>query len=138
MNKYILDFLKDIMAIDSPSGYSKKVIHYCQKEAEKLGFQTKKTHKGNLEIYVEGQDDYTIGFCGHVDTLGLMVRSIKSDGTLAFTNVGGPIIPTLDGEYCRIHTRVVNVIQEQFFLIILLFMFIKMLKVHQEIVKICM
>ena len=77
MNKYILDFLKDIMAIDSPSGYSKKVIHYCQKEAEKLGFQTKKTHKGNLEIYVEGQDDYTIGFCGHVDTLGLMVRSIK-------------------------------------------------------------
>ena len=105
MNKYILDFLKDIMAIDSPSGYSKKVIHYCQKEAEKLGFQTKKTHKGNLEIYVEGQDDYTIGFCGHVDTLGLMVRSIKSDGTLAFTNVGGPIIPTLDGEYCRIHTR---------------------------------
>ena len=45
MNKYILDFLKDIMAIDSPSGYSKKVIHYCQKEAEKLGFQTKKTHK---------------------------------------------------------------------------------------------
>lgn len=32
MNKYILDFLKDIMAIDSPSGYSKKVIHYCQKK----------------------------------------------------------------------------------------------------------
>ena len=24
---------------------------------------------------------------------------------LAFTNVGGPIIPTLDGEYCRIITR---------------------------------
>ena len=34
-----------------------------------------------------------------------MVRSINSDGTLAFTNVGGPIIPTLDGEYCRILTR---------------------------------
>ena len=105
MNDYIINFLKKIMAIDSPSGYTKEVIHHCQKEAEKLGFQTKKTHKGNLEIYVEGQDDYTIGFCGHVDTLGLMVRSIKSDGTLAFTNVGGPIIPTLDGEYCRIHTR---------------------------------
>ncbi len=73
-----------------------------------------------------------------MDTLGLMVRSIKSDGTLAFTNVGGPIIPTLDGEYCRIDQEVVNVIQEQFFLIILLFMFIKMLKVHREIVKICM
>lgn len=105
MNDYIINFLKEIMAIDSPSGYTIEVIHHCQKEAENLGFHTHQTNKGNLEIYVEGQDDYTVGFCGHVDTLGLMVRSIKSDGTLAFTNVGGPIIPTLDGEYCRIHTR---------------------------------
>ena len=105
MNDYILHILKDIMAIDSPSGYTKEVISYCQKEAEQLGFKTAITNKGNLEIFVEGNDDYTIGFCGHVDTLGLMVRSIKDDGTLAFTNIGGPIIPTLDGEYCRIITR---------------------------------
>lgn len=105
MNDYILKILKDIMAIDSPSGYTKDVIAYCQKEAESLGFKTEKTQKGNLAIFVDGEDDYTIGFCAHVDTLGLMVRSIKSDGTLAFTNVGGPIIPTLDGEYCRIRTR---------------------------------
>ena len=105
MNEYILSILKNIMAIDSPSGYTKEVIQYCQKEAEYLGFETKLTNKGNLQIFVNGQDDYTIGFCSHVDTLGLMVRSIKDDGTLAFTNVGGPIIPTLDGEYCRIITR---------------------------------
>ena len=105
MNAYILSILKDIMAIDSPSGYTKEVIQYCQKEAENLGFETKLTNKGNLQIFVKGQDDYTIGFCAHVDTLGLMVRSIKENGTLAFTNVGGPIIPTLDGEYCRIITR---------------------------------
>lgn len=105
MNDYMIHILKDIMAIDSPSGYTKEVIDYCQKEAERLGYVTKTTKKGNLEIYVDGQDDYTIGFCSHVDTLGLMVRSIKDDGTLAFTNIGGPIIPTLDGEYCRIITR---------------------------------
>ena len=105
MNEYILQFLKGLMAIDSPSGYTKEVIHYCENEAIKLGYQTKKTNKGNLQICVDGQDDYTIGICTHVDTLGLMVRSIKSDGTLAFTNVGGPIIPTLDAEYCRIITR---------------------------------
>ena len=34
-----------------------------------------------------------------------MVRSINGDGTLRFTNIGGPILPTLDGEYCRIITR---------------------------------
>lgn len=105
MNDYIMSILKDIMAIDSPSGYTKDVIAYCENEAIKLGYRTEKTNKGNLEIFVEGKDDYTVGFCAHVDTLGLMVRSIKSDGTLTFTNVGGPIIPTLDGEYCRVITR---------------------------------
>ena len=105
MNEYILQVLKDIMAIDSPSGYTKEVIQYCQNLAHELGYQTQRTKKGNLEILVKGQDDYTIGFCAHVDTLGLMVRSIKSAGTLAFTNVGGPIIPTLDGEYCKVYTR---------------------------------
>lgn len=105
MKEYICHFLRSIMDIDSPSGYTKEVIEYCEKEAQQLGYKTTKTHKGNLEIHIEGNDDYTVGFCAHVDTLGLMVRSINSDGTLAFTNVGGPIIPTLDGEYCRILTR---------------------------------
>ena len=53
MNEYILSILKDIMAIDSPSGYTKEVIEYCQKEAEKLGFKTQKTKKGNLQIFLE-------------------------------------------------------------------------------------
>ena len=83
MNAYILSILKDIMAIDSPSGYTKEVIQYCQKRSRKLGFETKLTNKGNLQIFVKGKDDYTIGFCAHVDTLGLMVRSIKDNGTLA-------------------------------------------------------
>ena len=34
-----------------------------------------------------------------------MVRSITGDGTLKFTLLGGPIVPTLDGEYCTIRTR---------------------------------
>ena len=71
-----------------------------------MGYQIKRNNKGNLLIYVKGSSsEKTIGFCAHCDTLGLMVRSIKSNGMLAVTNIGGPIIPTLDGEYCRIHTR---------------------------------
>lgn len=100
------EFGKEILNIDSPSGYCDDVIHYVENKVNELGYKTNKTKKGNLEIYVDGKNnEKTIGLCAHVDTLGLMVRSIKSDGTLAFTNVGGPIIPTLDGEYCRIITR---------------------------------
>ena len=47
----------------------------------------------------------TRGLSAHVDTLGLMVRSINSDGTLSLTKLGGPLTPTLDGEYCDIITR---------------------------------
>lgn len=100
------EFGNEILNIDSPSGYCDDAIHYVENKVNELGYKTNKTKKGNLEIYVDGKNnEKTIGLCAHVDTLGLMVRSIKSDGTLAFTNVGGPIIPTLDGEYCRIITR---------------------------------
>lgn len=109
MKDYALQFAKDILAIDSPTGYCRKVINYVDEKAKALGYTTKRNEKGNLMIYVEGESDKTIGFCAHVDTLGLMVRSIKADGTLAFTNLGGPIIPTLDGEYCRVWTRDNNV-----------------------------
>ena len=105
MENYVIDFATKILNIDSPTGYCQEVIEMVKKEAEQLGYQCEVNNKGNLFIYVKGQSDRTIGMCGHVDTLGLMVRSIKENGDLAFTNIGGPIIPTLDGEYCRVITR---------------------------------
>jgi putative aminopeptidase FrvX len=57
-------------------------------------------------VQVQGKNvTQTRGLSAHVDTLGLMVRSINSDGTLALTKLGGPLTPTLDGEYCDIITR---------------------------------
>ena len=34
-----------------------------------------------------------------------MIRSINAKGEIKFTTIGGPIWPTLDGEYCTIRTR---------------------------------
>ncbi len=104
--KYVLDFAKQLLSTDSPTGYTKHAIDFVKAEAENLGFETEKNQKGNLLIHIKGKsNDKTIGFCAHCDTLGLMVRSIQADGTLAVTKLGGPIMPTLDGEYCRIITR---------------------------------
>jgi len=106
MKDYVLNFAKDLLAIDSPSGYCMAAIQFVKAEAERLGYTTSMNAKGDLIIDVPGQDTTkTVGLSAHVDTLGLMVRSIKGDGTLAFTLIGGPIIPTYDGEYCRVHTR---------------------------------
>ena len=106
MKDYVLNFAQELLAIDSPSGYCVKAIEFVKNEAQRLGYTTTMNAKGNLIIDVPGRNmDKTVGISAHVDTLGLMVRSIKGDGTLAFTPLGGPILPTYDGEYCKIHTR---------------------------------
>ena len=104
--EYVLQTLEEIMKIDSPSGYTAAVMEKVEQKAEELGYAFDMTHKGNGIITVPGKDpEYVVGFCAHVDTLGLMVRSIKDNGALAFTKIGGPNLATVDSEWCRVHTR---------------------------------
>lgn len=103
---YVLDFAKQLLNIDSPSGFTNNAMKFIEEEAAKLGYETYRNAKGNVLIKVEGENtSETLGLSAHCDTLGLMVRSIKADGKLAVTKIGGPIMATLDGEYCRIITR---------------------------------
>jgi len=101
-----LSFLVELLAINSPTGYTRHAIDFIKTTVESFGYETTQTPKGNLMVQVQGKDTtQTRGLSAHVDTLGLMVRSINSDGTLALTKLGGPLTPTLDGEYCDIITR---------------------------------
>jgi len=106
-----IDFFKkyvnDIFSTDSPSGYSGEINRVISSILDGLDYKNYKiTNKGSIELFVEGEDQSkTIGISAHDDTLGLMVRSIASDGTLKVTAIGGPSIPTLDGEYCKVRTR---------------------------------
>lgn len=100
-----LKLMEQIFNIASPTGYTMNVINFLDEYLKKLGYQTTRNKKGNLIVDVKGKSDYVIGLSAHTDTLGLMVRSIRADGNLNFTNVGGILTPTLDGEYCTIFTR---------------------------------
>lgn len=103
---YLLDFAQRLLQIDSPSGYTMHATSFMEEEAKRLGYETSYNAKGNLFIRVPGANHERVtAFSAHCDTLGLMVRSIKENGYLAVTNIGGPIYPTLDSEYCRIITR---------------------------------
>jgi putative aminopeptidase FrvX len=103
--QYTIEFAKKILAIPSPSGYTQDAIAFVESEAARLGFSFERTKKGNTIITVPGTTKQRLGLSGHVDTLGAMVKSIKSNGELKFTTLGGPIWPTLDGEYCQVKTR---------------------------------
>jgi putative aminopeptidase FrvX len=102
---YMLDVLQKLLATPSPSGYCGPIAAIVEEEAGKLGYTSERTQKGNLIITVPGQSSETLGISAHVDTLGAMVRSVKSSGTLRFTPIGGYMMNSVENEYCRIHTR---------------------------------
>ncbi len=102
----LLNIAKELLGIDSPSGYCYDVMKYIEDKVKLLGYSFEKTNKGCGVITIDGQDnEKVIGLSAHVDTLGAMVRSVTSSGNLKFTLIGGPIPATLDSEYCKIKTR---------------------------------
>ncbi len=102
----VMDYAKALLGKDSPSGFTVGAVDAAEALCHELGLETRRSRKGNLTILVPGRDhSKTVGLCAHVDTLGLMVRSLTADGRLLITPIGGPLLPTLDGEYCRIYTR---------------------------------
>lgn len=104
--EYFYDTLKTLLMTDSPSGFTMTIMDRIKEWTESLGYHYDTTQKGTAIITISGEDNTkTVGLSAHVDTLGAMVRSISTTGLLKFSLVGGPIVPTLDSEYCRIHTR---------------------------------
>ena len=103
---YFKEVAHKIFNIDSPSGYSENINKVLIELLNELGYTATLTNKGNVALKVAGESrEKTVATSAHVDTLGLMVRSINGDGTLNVTRIGGPQIATLDGEYCKIQTR---------------------------------
>ena len=47
-NEKLHKYLKDILTLPSPTGYTYKVIDYISKELDSLGITYKKTNKGAL------------------------------------------------------------------------------------------
>ena len=106
--KHYIDFiaeqLKALTAIPSPSGYTKKATDYLMKLLQDMGYEPKLSRKGNVFVTLGG-DGEPLVLAAHVDTLGAMVRSIKDNGRLRPTTLGGHVWSTADGENCTIHTR---------------------------------
>lgn len=106
--KHYIDFiaeqLKTLTAIPSPSGYTKNATDYLMKLLQDMGYEPKLSRKGNVFVTLGGEGEPLV-LAAHVDTLGAMVRSIKDNGRLHPTTLGGHVWSTADGENCTIHTR---------------------------------
>lgn len=97
---------EEVFKYDSPSGFTHNLMKYVKDYVEKLNYECVLTNKGTLVVKIKGNNSKkNIAIASHCDTLGLMVRSINSNGTLNVTAIGGPLLATLDGEYAKLYTR---------------------------------
>ncbi len=101
---FIKEQLYTLTSIPSPSSFTTKVTDYLLSELSSLGYSPERSNKGNVFVTLGGSGSPLV-LAAHVDTLGAMVRSIKENGRLRPTTIGGHQGSTADGENCTIHTR---------------------------------
>lgn len=103
---YIVEETKKILAIDSPSGYTKEVADYVLEEYKKLGYEAVLTVKGGVLATIGGKNKQdAVMLEAHIDTLGAMVTEIKGNGCLKVSPIGGMNANNAEAENCRVITR---------------------------------
>ena len=96
----------ELLAIDSPTGFTKNAAQWVQRAFSDLGYEARITNKGGVIVDLGGPDgDDGLMLCAHTDTLGGMVRQIKSDGRLKLTGLGGMEPNNGECENVRLYTR---------------------------------
>lgn len=101
---YTIETLKKLMAIDSPSGFTKKAAEFTMDELRTLGYSPEMTKKGCVLCCLGGEGEPVV-FSAHLDTLGCMVAKIKANGRLKLTRIGGMNPNNAECENARVYTR---------------------------------
>ncbi len=104
--EYAVEKMCGLVAIDSPTGYTKNAVKFVKDEFEALGFKATPTNKGGLIVHLNGEDKNNgIMLQAHVDTLGAMVAEIKPNGRLRVTALGSMRPENGEAENVSIYTR---------------------------------
>ena len=101
---YICNTLAELMSVNSPTGFSGAVNERLQEHLTELGYTAEIDNKRLVKVSVKGKSSAKrLALSAHVDTLGALVKGVDGDGKIRFSVLGGPILPTWDGEYCEIY-----------------------------------
>lgn len=103
--QYTLDILQSLCSTPSPTGYTDNINKLLEDEFHKLGMPVYYTRKGALYSILEGKNKQVKkAVASHIDTLGAMIKEIKSNGRLSFSMVGGFTGNSVECENCLLHT----------------------------------
>jgi putative aminopeptidase FrvX len=105
----MVDFLVGLLNTPSPTGYHVEAAAYIENAFRALEIEPltiARSSKGALIITWPGvHDDAPRGLTAHMDTLGLMVKDIKSNGRLRLSMLGSYMWNAVEGEGVTIQTH---------------------------------
>ena len=107
LKPFMLDFLTQLLNTSSPTGFTQDAVQYTEGILRDIADPViAYTRKGALVATVPGErEDAPRGLTAHIDTLGAMVKEIKSNGRLKLTRIGGFGWSTVEGEGCSVFTQ---------------------------------
>ena len=105
--EYAVQKAAELLAIDSPTGFTDQAAAWVLDTFGALGFDSKKTAKGGVLVDLGGDasDEGALLLQAHTDTLGAMVAEVKANGRLRVTNLGGMRAENGETENVRVYTR---------------------------------
>lgn len=104
--QFLQDFLAGLLKTPSPTGFAHQAIEFIEQTLHAFPqLELVHTRKGALLVTWHGMNsDAPRALTAHVDTLGAMVKEIKSNGRLKLTKIGGYAWNTVEGEGCTVFT----------------------------------
>ena len=103
-SEFLISFLSGLLNTPSPTGFAEPAIAFTEQAFMAYPELTlKRTRKGALVAAWQGEKvDSPRALTAHADTLGAMVKQIKSNGRLMMTKIGGYAWNTVEGEGCMV------------------------------------
>lgn len=105
MEKPSRDFLKNLLKESSPSGYESSAATVWRQQAESFADEVKGDYHGNSYATLNPKGQVSIMMAGHIDEIGLMIKSITEQGFLKVSPVGGLDPHVIAGQRVYVHTK---------------------------------
>jgi peptidase M42 family hydrolase len=86
---YVTDMLLKLLRIASPSGYTDRIVHFVCEQLQHLGVDFELTRRGAIRATLKGSSSSPDrAVVAHLDTLGAMVKGLKTNGRVQVVPIG--------------------------------------------------
>ncbi|MCO6431484.1 MAG: M42 family metallopeptidase [Deltaproteobacteria bacterium] len=105
MNKESKDFLFDLLATPSPTGYEERIQRLVRDHMKRYSDDTTVDLHGNLVVALNRSAKRRVMLAGHCDQIGFIVKHISKEGFIYVGSLGGIDLGVILGAQVVIHSK---------------------------------